>query len=110
MMDKVSTRMGRNWLAVLAALALLVPAAGRSQDIIINEVLAGNNTTAPLVEFPDYFPDYVELYNNSSRDIDLGLEGWSITDDVKATNKYRFPIGLIFLYHEYLRWKQRRAK
>ncbi len=23
---------------------------------------------------------------------------------------FLFPIGLIFLYHEYLRWKQRRAK
>lgn len=101
-MEKVSKRMRDNWLAALVALTLLVPAAARSQDIIINEILAGNNTTAPLVEFPEYFPDYVELYNNSSRDIDLGLEGWSITDEIKVTNKYRFPIGLVFPADSYL--------
>ncbi|MEY2408752.1 MAG: hypothetical protein QOF48_1422, partial [Verrucomicrobiota bacterium] len=105
MMDKFAKRLGRYrcaGLTLVALLLILAPRTGRSQEIIVNEVLAGNTTIAPLFEYPDYFPDYVELYNAAARDIDLGAEGWSITDDLKATNKFRFPIGLIFPADSYL--------
>lgn len=102
MMDSFSTSLRRHALALLGALAFLLPGAGRAQEIIINEMCAANSNTVVLAEYPEYFPDYVELYNNSGRDIDLGLEGWSITDDLKATNKYRFPIGLIFPADAYM--------
>ena len=75
-------------LALVAAvtLLLLLPAAGRAQEVIINEILANNESTVPLVDFPDYRPEYIELYNTSARDIDLGAEGWTITDSA-ITNK-----------------------
>src|SRR5689334_4251289 len=56
-------------------LGVLAPGIARAQgteptDIVINEVLAVNNTIAPLADFPDYFPDYVELYNPTENDMD----------------------------------------
>ncbi|MGH8246820.1 MAG: hypothetical protein ACREUU_10350, partial [Gammaproteobacteria bacterium] len=63
-----STRFLRRGLALAAVLTLLLlPAAGRAQ-VIINEILADNTTYAPLAEIPDYFPEYIELYNTSTRD------------------------------------------
>jgi len=70
---------GQVWTSFAAALVLLLPAVVRGQEIIINEILADNQSIAPLVDFPDYFPDYVELYNASSRDIDLATENWSLS-------------------------------
>jgi len=105
MMDMFLTRWRRHGLAALALLALLIPATGQAQgtqEIIINEIHAANTTNAPLAEIPDYYPDYAELYNNSGRDIDLGAEGYEFTDDIRVTNKFRFPVGLIFPADSYM--------
>ena len=106
MMAMFSAPLGRAWRAGLISLTLLTclaPKLTRAQEVIFNEVLAGNTFIAPLApDFPDYFPDYIEIYNAGGRDIDLGAEGWSITDDLKATNKFRFPVGLILPADSYL--------
>src|SRR5688572_21799796 len=75
----VMSRLIRGGFSVSLATALLLPTAGRGQEIIINEVMASNQSTTPLAEYTDYFPDYVELYNNSGREIDLAAEQWAFS-------------------------------
>ncbi|MFM1768005.1 MAG: hypothetical protein RJA22_534 [Verrucomicrobiota bacterium] len=86
------------WVTLLL---LGLPLAGRAQ-ILINEVLAANQSTAPLVDIPDYFPDYIELYNFSTNDIDLGLEGYCLTDDIRFPTKFRFPLGTVIAADSFL--------
>src|SRR5689334_3943766 len=102
MMALFSTRFRRVGFALAAVLTLLLPAIGHTQ-VIVNEILAANGSTiAPLAEIPDYFPEYIELYNNSTLDIDLGTEGWTITDNPVITNKYVFPAGTIIYADSFL--------
>jgi hypothetical protein len=75
----VMSRFVRSGFSVILVMALLLPTAGRSAEIIINEVMASNQSSTPLAEYTDYFPDYVELYNNSGRDIDLAAEQWAFS-------------------------------
>jgi hypothetical protein len=87
---------------VAAALTLLLPAAAGAQEVIINEILANNVSTAPLAEIIDYFPEYIELYNSSLRDIDLGAEGWTISDNPGITNKFQFQPGTMIYADSFL--------
>src|SRR5207249_7729709 len=69
-----------------------------------------NQSIAPLVDFPDYFPDYVELYNASSRDIDLVAENWSLSTkkapvffpSINFKDFFYFPPGTILPADSYL--------
>jgi len=95
-----ASKLGRYFLLFLMALAALQPQAARSQ-VIINEVLANNDTILPLLDVLDYTPDYVELYNAGTNDVDLGLEGWSLSvEQDKATNF--FSVGTIIAADSYL--------
>lgn len=92
---------------LLLGLCLLMPLAGPAADIVINEVLASNTTNAPLAGFPDYTPDYVELYNTTSNDIDLAAGQWTLSRkknpsilDPEAF--YHFPSGTIIPADSYL--------
>ena len=96
------SRATRGWFFSLLSLSLFAPAIVRSEvntnDIIINEVLAINNTIAPLAAFPDFFPDYVELYNPTASDIDLGALGYALStkrnpSPVDPEAFYYFPAG-----------------
>src|SRR5882672_6078258 len=66
----------------ILSLALLLPSIGRAGEIVINEVMASNSSIAPLADQPEYFPDFVELYNASGREIDLVAERWAISTKV----------------------------
>ena len=52
--------------------------------VVINEVLAHSH---------DLAPDWIELFNSSSKDIDLG--GWHLSDDPDVPLKYRMADGTI---------------
>jgi hypothetical protein len=80
---------GAKWIWLIF-LSLLLASPARAQ-IVINEILADNKTFAPVPNSPDYFPDYVELYNNSANEINLGAEGWRIGD---STTNYAFQAGV----------------
>lgn len=104
-------RLARGVLVVLGLLAITPFPQTRAAEIYINEIMADNSTNAPMVDFPDYTPDYVELYNASGRDIDLGAEGWSLTTKVKQAAPYGgydfrafyfFKSGQIFPAESYL--------
>ncbi|HEU0011850.1 MAG TPA: lamin tail domain-containing protein, partial [Verrucomicrobiae bacterium] len=89
-------------MALAAVLTMLLPAAGRAQ-VIINEILAANGgSIAPLAEITDYFPEYIELYNAGITNIDLGSDGWTITDNPNVTNKFQFPPGTMIYADSFL--------
>lgn len=89
----------RVFLTILLVLSLGRPETGGAQ-VTVNEFMADNQTVAPLLDFPDYFPDYVELYNTTTADIDLGANGgWRIADS--GTN-FTFRPGTIIKADSFL--------
>lgn len=55
--------------------------------IIINEVMS-NNTSTLQDQFGEY-PDWIELYNRSDRDVNLS--GWGLSDDTDELERWQFP-------------------
>jgi len=58
--------------------------------VLINEFMASNDVT---IADPDYaeFGDWIELYNPSVEDADIG--GWTMTDDLTAPDTWTVPTG-----------------
>jgi len=67
--------------------------------LTINEVLASNASTNLD---PDYksFSDWIELYNNSTTQIDVG--NYYLGDDESNPKKWRIPSGTVIAAHGYL--------
>lgn len=61
--------------------------AENESGVVINEIMASNETVL-ADEFGDC-TDYVELYNTSDKDVDIGLFG--LTDEVYNPFKFQFP-------------------
>jgi len=61
-----------------------LPVVGR---VVINELLAINNTTAP--DPRGQYDDWIEFYNNTSSPI--SLDGFLLTDDSTNLTKWQFP-------------------
>jgi len=80
-------------------LALLGTINSYSQDIVINEFQASNSTT---VTDPDFGidSDWIEFYNAGAEAVDLN--GWSLTDNLEDTLKWRFPGGVSISPGEFL--------
>ena len=76
-------------IALLIVLTFVVPCSSCAQ-VIINEVMAQNNST---ITDPDYgkSADWVELYNSGPLDVDLS--GYFITDNLNSPDKYILPQG-----------------
>lgn len=94
-------------LRVLLALALIALACSPARaQVIFNEIMADNVSTLVLddPQYSDYFPDYVELFNTTGANIDLGAEHWSLTDLPEFSNsvKYVFPLGTVIPARGYL--------
>jgi len=60
-----------------------------SKDIVINEVMSAN--TQAVADQDGEFDDWIELYNNSNKTIDLSK--WILTDNPSIPDKYRLPSG-----------------
>ena len=73
--------------ASLVTLVLLIPAVARTQ-VVINEVLADNQTTL-LNE--GIYPDWIELHNTSTVAVDLS--DWSLSQSTATPRQYIFPAG-----------------
>src|SRR3972149_8283982 len=70
------------------------------QKIFINEFMAANSVTfADMVDYSD-FADWIELYNDESKDI--GLSGYYLTDDKSDTLKWQFPDNSIIKAKSFL--------
>ena len=77
---------GRNFLLIAAVTLGASLRAGASQPFI-TEFMARNQGT--LLDEDAQSSDWLELYNPGDTAVDL--EGWSLTDDVKKLDKWRFP-------------------
>ena len=69
---------------LLGLLTFAWPAFGEPR---INEFLAANNRG--LTDGDDEALDWIEIYNPSAKTV--SLSGWSLTDDAKTPDKWRFP-------------------
>ena len=59
--------------------------------VVVNEVMAHSHDAAP---------DWIELFNNSSQDLDIG--GWYLSDSANTLLKYRIADGTILPGNGYL--------
>ncbi len=69
-----------------------------ASDIVINEIMASNTTTA--TDPNGEYDDWIELYNKSSNPIDIG--SWHISDDATLPRKWKIPKGTIIPGDGYL--------
>lgn len=67
--------------------------------LTINEFLAANTHSGMDPDFKQ-FSDWIELYNNSNSDINIG--GYYLSDDPKVLNKWRIPNGIVIKANDYL--------
>lgn len=60
-------------------------------ELVLNEFMSSNQST---VKDPsdDKYEDWLEIYNNSNRTLDLS--GLNLTDDIHNIQKYEFPAGI----------------
>ncbi len=61
-------------------------------DVVINEFMSSNQTTA-IDSSDDKYEDWLELYNNSNLDVDLGH--LFLTDDAANIEKFEIPAGTL---------------
>jgi len=60
---------------------------GQADQVRINEFMALNSVT--LADVDGEFSDWIEIYNDG--DLDLSLEGWSLTDSPDVPRRWLFP-------------------
>lgn len=73
-----------------------LPAA--AVPVAINEIMASN--TATVVDEAGQYEDWIELYNNSTLQIDLS--GFFLTDNPAILDKWEIPLGTVLPSHGYL--------
>jgi len=78
-------RSGQDWSALVSASFPI------DYDLVINEVLADNDTVY-TDEFGE-FEDVIELYNAGTLSVDLG--GMYLTDDLSDTRRWEIPAGVL---------------
>lgn len=78
---------------VYAVSALSVP-----NGVVINEIMASNNTT--VADNAGDYDDWIELYNNNNYDVDLS--GYYLSDNNYSLMKWQFPNGTIIPANGYL--------
>lgn len=69
-----------------------------SAGVVINEIMPSNINT--VADQDGEYDDWIEFYNNSSSDIDMG--GYFLTDDISIYNKWIFPAGTTIPANGYL--------
>lgn len=71
--------------------------SGGDGYVTINEFMASNGST--LEDDSGAFPDWIELHNGWSEDVDLS--GWTISDDLDEPDKHELP-GILLAPGDYL--------
>jgi hypothetical protein len=76
----------------------VAPVVSSNLDIVINEVMAINQTT--VVDENGEHEDWIELYNKSTQTVDVS--GYYITDNPDNLNKWKIPAGTMLAANDYL--------
>jgi hypothetical protein len=74
------------------------PALAASIEVVINEMMASNATTA--ADNAGEFDDWIELYNLTTQTVDLS--GYTITDNPLNLVKWQIPAGTTIAPNDYL--------
>ncbi len=69
-------------------------------DVVINELVASNDSTSGLPDPAGEFDDWIEFYNNTSTTIDL--TAFYLTDNASTPQKWAFPFGTTIAPEDYL--------
>lgn len=84
----------KRWISLMVAAALLLTLfsacglfGGSDKALIINEVMTSNKRT--LADGDGDYSDWIELYNNTDKDINL--KGYHLSDNIYNTGKWTFP-------------------
>lgn len=67
-------------------------------DVVINEIMASNDTT--VTDEDGFYGDWIELYNNSSSEIDL--TDYTLTDKEATLAEWHFPENTVIAGNSYL--------
>lgn len=70
------------------------------QDVVINEFMASNDSTSVIKDEAGETDDWIELYNNTNREIDLSNA--YLTDTISNPKKWAFPFGTKIAANDYL--------
>ncbi|MEM9544571.1 MAG: CotH kinase family protein [Bacteroidota bacterium] len=69
-------------------------------DIVINEIVASNDVNSNITDPDGGSADWIELYNNTSEDVDLSQ--FYLSNDKDVLKHWRFPKGTILPAKDYL--------
>lgn len=69
-------------------------------DIVINEIIASNDSSSTISDPHGEFEDWIELYNNSNEEKDLS--GVYLSDNAEKLHKWKFPSGTTIPANGYL--------
>ena len=64
-----------------------------TSPLVLNELMANNVSTLSDPDEPDAYEDWIEIYNGSPSDVDMG--GMYLTDDASDPTRYPIPNGVI---------------
>ncbi|HQF49264.1 MAG TPA: CotH kinase family protein, partial [Paludibacteraceae bacterium] len=73
----------------VALVATFVQASYIKPTIVINEICASSNMNSKNADEFGNYPDWIELYNYGTKDVDLA--GLYISDNAEELDKYQFP-------------------
>jgi len=74
---------------VFAALTVSCCTHDSAAGVVINEFMAKNNATLEDPDHPGQYPDWIEIYYDSSESV--VLTGWYLTDNAGDLTKWQFP-------------------
>jgi hypothetical protein len=69
-------------------------------DVVINELVADNDSTSAINDTAGEYDDWIELYNNTGATIDLS--GFYLSDNTSNPYKWPFPLGTKINAGQYL--------
>jgi hypothetical protein len=69
-------------------------------DVVINEIVASNDSTSGIADPAGGYPDWIELYNNTLSDIPL--TGFYLSNDINFLKHWRFPDDQVIPANDYL--------
>ena len=69
-------------------------------NVVINEIVCSNDSSSMIADPAGSYPDWIELFNNTTEDIDLS--DFYLSDDVDFKKHWRFPEGTIINGNDYL--------
>ncbi len=71
-----------------------------SLDVVINEIVASNGVNSGITDPAGGSADWIELYNNTSADLDL--DGFYLSNDRDVLKHWKFPEGTTIAANDYL--------